>query len=381
LITDITRSIISLILINLKFAFNVSKKKTIVFNFPREQVAKKDINYIEDLFKDLEKFFFIVYVHKIKDPKFNLKNKYFMQQYLLKFILNADYFVSNYISDFFPQQTKKIYIHHCITDCPLTNKKKDYEIAARFSKYDFILINSIYVKNYFEEIINKYCKKFSKENITNIIDVGYPRIDFLIKRLNQKKRSKNNEKSIIIAPANFIAFKKFSLINNLEFLIDCLLKFTKFRVIFRPHPQNRKNILSDDNKFNDKFNFLSKYKNNKKFLFDTSDDYLKNYLGSKIMISDLSGTAFTFSFLTNNPVLFYSLNEREYTKIYKKFEHFKLRYKIGKVCYNKKLVLKNIKELIQNKRKISLNIQNEKKRLKKFSFAKKNISIFFKDNL
>ena len=156
MIVETIRSISSLILINLRLILNFSKRKTIVFNFPREQVAKKDINYIEDLFNDLEKKYLVIYTHKAKDLNTNFKNKYFIQQYLLKFIFNVDYLVSNYICDFFPYKSKKIYIHHCITDCPLTDKKKDNEIASRFYKYDFILINSRFVKKYFEDLINKF---------------------------------------------------------------------------------------------------------------------------------------------------------------------------------------------------------------------------------
>ena len=377
MIIETIRSINSLILINLIFFFNFSKKKTIIFNFPREQVAKKDLKYIKDLFKDLEKKYLIFYIHKVRDLNIKSGNNYFMQQYLLKFIFNADYLVSNYISDFFPYKSKKIYIHHCITDCPLTDKKKDIEIAERFHKYDFILINSKYVKKYFDQIINRYCRKFGKKNSTTVLDVGYPRIDYLFKKLNSVKLT-NNQKSVIIAPANFLAFQKFSLIRNLEDIIDLLLKNLKYKVIFRPHPQNRRDIMLNDMKFNKKFLFLEKYKNNKRFVLDTSDDYLNNYRKSSLMISDLSGTAFTFSYLTNNPVLFFSINEKNYKKYYSKFEHFKLRSRIGLVCNGKKSLIKNIEKLFKERKKIINKIVIEKKRLKKLSMAKNNINNFFR---
>ena len=340
-------------------------------------MARKDLKNIKDLFKDLEKKYLIFYIHKVSDLNIRSKNNYFMQQYLLKFIFNADYLVSNYISDFFPHKSKKIYIHHCITDCPLTDKKKDTEIAERFHKYDFILINSKYVKKYFDQIINRYCRKFGKINSTSVLDVGYPRIDYLFKKLNSVKFT-NNQKSIIIAPANFLAFQKFSLIRNLEDIIDLLLKHLKYKVIFRPHPQNRRDVMLNDMKFNKKFLFLEKYKNNQRFVLDTSDDYLNNYQKSLLMISDLSGTAFTFSYLTNNPVLFFSINEKNYKKYYGKFEHFKLRSKIGLVCHDKKLLIKNIKKLFKERKKITNKIGIEKKRLKKLSMAKNNINNFFK---
>ena len=373
MIKDSLRSLTSFIQLNLKFIFNFSQKKTLIFNFPREQVAKKDINYIQDLFKDLEKKYLVVYIHKIKNQNLNLKNKYYMHQYLLKFIFNVDFFVSNYISDFFPFKSKKIYIHHCITDSPLTDIKKNNEIAARFYCYNYILINSKFVKKYFNQILSEYCKKFKKKNTYQVIDVGYPRIDYLLKKINLK----NKNKSIIIAPANFIAFKNFSLINDLEFIIDNLLKFFSLKVIFRPHPQNRKDILTENFKFNERFAFLNKYQNDKRFIFDTSDNYLKNYSESKLMISDLSGTAFTFAFLTNNPVLFFSNNEKKFQRLYNTFEHFKLRSKTGIDCNKKKLFLRNMNKLIKNKKNFSSLIKLEKKRLTQLSNAKKNIKNFF----
>ena len=58
---------------------------------------------------------------------------------------------------FFPNNCKKIYIHHDIYDTPIANRKVYKEIRNRLIKYDYILLPSIetkYVKHY---------KKFSKK--------------------------------------------------------------------------------------------------------------------------------------------------------------------------------------------------------------------------
>ena len=50
------------------------------------------------------------------------------------------------------------------------------------------------------------------------------------------------------------------------------------------------------------------------------------------MITDLSGTAYTYAFLTYNPVIFYSPKEKKINySYYKKLNYFKDRNKIGKV--------------------------------------------------
>ena len=378
MIFKISRSIYSIFLINLKIFFNFKKQKIILFNFPREQVTKKDLFYVEDLFSNIKNNYIIIYSHKLENLEG--KNKYFVLQFFLNFIFNVDYFVSTYVSDNFPSGAIKIYIHHCITDCPLTNKKKDKEIALRFSKYNYIFINSYYVKKYFQNLLKRY-QKYKKNNFNvEIREIGYPRLDFLLKK--SKFNIKNiKKKSIIIAPANFLAFPEFTLVKDIELIIEYLLKYSNLNIIFRPHPQNRINIIDKNGNINKNFNFIAKFKKNKRFKMDFTDNYLKNYFGSNFMITDLSGTAFTFAYLTGSPVLFYSRNENNYSRLYGNFEHYRLRKKIGLLSYNFKNFKKDLNKMLLKKNKFQKNIQNEKNRLKNLNFAKKNITNFFREKM
>jgi hypothetical protein len=74
------------------------------------------------------------------------------------------------------------------------------------------------------------------------------------------------------------------------------------------------------------------------------------------MITDLSGTAYTFSFLTNSPVLFFSINEKKTFKDYSKLNHFTDRKKIGDIVTNINNLEKKIKKLIKNRKKYKKNI-------------------------
>ena len=67
----------------------------------------------------------------------------------------------------------------------------------------------------------------------------------------------------------------------------------------------------------------------KKFEFDTSDNYLDNYFRSTCMITDLSGTSYTFAFLTLRPVIFFSPNEKIIQSEYENLNHFKNRKNKG----------------------------------------------------
>ena len=84
---------------------------------------------------------------------------------------------------------------------------------------------------------------------------------------------------------------------KIESIIDKILKKTNYNVVFRPHPSNLnyKNV----NKI------MKKFVNNKRVKIDRTTNYLKTYSESELMISDLSGTAYTYSFLTHNPTIFF----------------------------------------------------------------------------
>ena len=285
-------SFLSYIKINLKLFF--SKKKTIFFYFPRKDLTLKDLNYIRNLFKDIENKYTIIYGHKLNS--LHLNNFYFLNQNFIKYLMNLNLFISNYICDIFPKKTKKIYIHHALYDTPLTGKKNENKTIDRIKKYDYIFLSSKKIVKSFREVFK------IRNKSTEIIATGYPRLDFFFDKV--EKRIKKN---IIIAPANFLAYPNHTLINDVGKIIELIKKTTKFNIIFRPHPANRNYFLNNFENSPIK-NLVLKYSNDQSVKFDYSDDYSRSYAESKLMITDLSATAFTFSFLTFSPVIFYSPN-------------------------------------------------------------------------
>ena len=66
------------------------------------------------------------------------------------------------------------------------------------------------------------------------------------------------------------------------------------------------------------FLLIKKYKDNENFEFDLSTSYIKSYKKSKMLITDFSGTAYTYAFSNEKPVIFYSsLNKLSLKKIKK----------------------------------------------------------------
>ena len=283
-------------------------------------------------------------------------NEFFLVDRFLSMIIHSDFFITNNVCDYFPFISKRIYIHHDIYDTPLTSKKKEAGLKQRLLKYNFVLVSSDLGKIVFENLFKQ------EQHKPEIISIGYLKLDFLIQKYKQKKN-----RSIVIAITNFNAFRDFSCIEYIVPLIDLLLKSTNYKIFFRPHPSNQ-----SDKKVID---ILKKFRNKKRFYLDKSKNYAKVYFNSSLMITDLSGTAYTYAFLTKNPVIFFSPNEHLLkTKGYDKINFFIDRNQIGKVYqkiemfkklanFDQKIYKKKILKLI-NKRDI--NIGSSKDKFQKF---------------
>jgi len=307
-----------------------SKKKIIFFYHPKENLTKIHTYYIEDFllkFQNYTVFF---------GAKILLFRYFYIKESLLNYIYNVDIFISNNVCNNFTKNSKRVYLHHDIYDTPLTEKKKEREVANRLNKYDFILLPSKKSQYLFEKIFANLKKK------PKLLFLGfYPKLNYLLeKKAIKKKVSKN----IIIAPTDFNIFPELSMQPNLEEVFTKLLK-EKYEITYRPHPSNAKlkKVLDLVKKFN-------QYPN---FKFDISSNYYESYSISNLMITDISGTAYTYAFLTKNPVFFYSRNEKKIqNSFYKNLNFIKDRSKIGKVFLNTRLLINFLKKNNNNKFKI-----------------------------
>ena len=98
-----------------------------------------------------------------------------------------------------------------------------------------------------------------------------------------------------------------------------------------------------------------KYKKNQRFFLDTSKNYFEIYKDSCCLISDLSGTAYTYSLLIEKPVIFYSNYEKKLKALdYHKLNYFKDREKVGYVVNNVKYLINIINN---NKKQVTLKCE------------------------
>jgi CDP-glycerol glycerophosphotransferase (TagB/SpsB family) len=114
----------------------------------------------------------------------------------------------------------------------------------------------------------------------------------------------------------------------LDLIIKKVLNKTDFKLIYRPHPADKINLK----KSLDINNIFNKYKNNKNFSLDDNTSYIDSYKKSKILITDFSGTAYTYAFSKMRPIIFFSKNEQNLIKSnFNDLYFFKDRLDVGRI--------------------------------------------------
>jgi hypothetical protein len=328
---------VNIIIINIRFFYSKClKKKTILFFHPVDDLTRIHNFYLKKM--SLNKLNSIDLIHCHKNfQNIDIFNHKFITYLSLRFIFFCDVFVSNNISDIFPPFSKKVYIHHSIYDTPLVEEKKESEIEKRLSKYNYILISCSKVRKVFENLFKNY-------QLPILMEMGYLRFSYL----SRKIKDKYQDNRIVIAPTGIDSFKNLSIKKKLIDIINMLQK-NQYFVVLRPHPRDiQKKFYLNLNK---------KILNKKKYLYDKSKNYMETFENSEIMLTDLSGTAYTYAFLTKKPVIFYSINEKKNrVSNYSNLNFFLDRKKIGEVVFDIQKIITAIKKCKKNKKKIKKTI-------------------------
>jgi len=342
-------NVIKLNIIIFKFKVFNPKNKVIFFYHPKKLLTFIHLNYIKDLFNSFNEDYLTLYGHEV--DKFYEKNHYFISHsFLLKWIFNVDIFISVNVSDVFTKNSTAIYMHHDIYDTPLVDAKNEKKLFQRLIKYDYLFLSNRKNIAMFQNFFNKHNSDLNLK-VPKIIETGYLKLDYLKKNINSDRLINN---SIVIAPTDYRLMENFSMFNDIIIIINNLLLETSFNIVFRPYPANRNapNTLQI-NKI---------YESNKRYKFDVSENYFDVYSKSACMITDTSGTAFTYAFLTKKPVIFVSKNEKLLAELgYDKLAYFKDREKVGAIVEN----INKIKNTIENISSIEEKIKRSNDLLEK----------------
>lgn len=133
-------------------------------------------------------------------------------------------------------------------------------------------------------------------------------------------------------------------------IVGALLEqFPKYKIIFRPHPHTVDTPEVQK--------VAEKFKNHPQFEFDTNASfYMENYARSQLMVTDMSGTAFTYAFTTSRPVIFFSHKDDTVEDVFGKIRYFKDREKIGYVATNVKELCEKVSYILDNKSELEQKI-------------------------
>lgn len=359
-IVSFIKTTLSLIKIFLKI--KKSNNKIIFFYFPVKAYYQNIIDISEHLKKNKKIDLFLIYNNSSQEILKNNKNSYFLDINYLKFIpfskfllKKVNLFISSYVNYVFLPESKNIYICHDIADSPMVNANQEKKLFLSLAKLHYIFLSSSNVVEYFR---NKFLQFGHNVNdIPELINTGYLKLDKVMKELRRIKNTKNH---ILLAPTFSRQMKSYNMSSKLDVIINNILKKGE-KVIFRPHPLD----LTLKGNFKKIKKIVEKYENNSNFFYDNSHSYMDSYSRAKMLITDFSGTAYTFAYSTLRPVIFFSKNENKFakTKIVDLF-YYKDRALVG-------LVSQNINQLLNSIAKI--NKRKEYNKNKIFNLRKKRI--------
>ena len=154
--------------------------------------------------------------------------------------------------------------------------------------------------------IDGFVKLSKKRNLAGkvLIPGGYPKLDSQIMGLAASKQysaKQKNKKVVVYAPTHVYKVNEelASLRRHGEDIVKALLS-NGFAVVFRPHPNS---FIDEDKPIVEKI--CVAHEDNPCFYLDKSKNYMEAYAGSDLMVTDLSGTGFTFAFTFQRPVIFF----------------------------------------------------------------------------
>ena len=214
-------------------------------------------------------------------------------------------------------QVHYVFIPHNLCSTHMVFRK------GAFDYYDsFFCVGPHHVKEL------KEAEKLYKTKPKELVEIGYPRLDNLHQTVNSIKNIDYNEKlTIMIAPSWYTP----GILDTIGPELIKLLLDEGHQVFVRPHRDSRLYISTKMDKIKNSFI------NNENFVWIEGKSTNKYLIKSHILITDWSGSGFSFSFGLGRPVISVDLPAKINNPEYKKFKNIpfeiNMREKIGKVIH------------------------------------------------
>lgn len=167
-----------------------------------------------------------------------------------------------------------------------------------------------------------------------LVPLGYPKLDGQRRLLAGSDLVPDDSPvTVVFAPTHaYYANSQFSVLGRYgEAMVEALIK-AGIRVVFRPHMESWR----DQDKLLVE-RIVVRYQDHPLFMLDRSSNYFETYARSHLMLTDISGTGFTYAFTFGKPALFFAPNES--SEVGKHGIQFQCRENIG-------LVIRRLDDLV-----------------------------------
>lgn len=139
-----------------------------------------------------------------------------------------------------------------------------------------------------------------------LLPAGYPKLDLVTGWFSSPEKVSTGEGQITVlyAPTHvYSANERFCSLRDHGGRIVAALLEAGHRVIFRPHPNS-----FEDSDVGLVKGICAEHGSNPNFSCDTSKEYRTSFSESDLVVTDLSGTGFTFSLSLGRPAIFFAAN-------------------------------------------------------------------------
>jgi len=257
-----------------------------------------------------------------------------------------------------PFLSSKIFISSCAKG---NNMSCPFFSTSIYQPHSLVEIEGVFPENAFDghDVIlaagthqtEDFLRTFKRNGVRQkvIVRSGYPKLDAQIREVD-RRRDKNSSGNILFAP---------TLVNDLNETTACLRasgqqilqSLSSEPVVFRPHPLSL--LVESDRQLIDAF--IGEF--SETVTLDDKGNYAESFHQSRMLVTDLSGTGFTYAFSTLKPVIFFARNkEWESGKSGIQFEG---RHRVG-------LVARNVDELISARQRVDDNYDEIRARIEQY---------------
>lgn len=334
-------------------------KKTVAICFP-SSAYREHVGNIANRLRS-KSYNVLVFVETVCNDQYEKQQKcvYYSGNGIINDLDFIDVLIETSPTSDWPRNARKIFFTHDIYDSPASNAINLDALSRYFLKCDYLFLPSCYVLERWKQLISSARGKFSKDIVKNkqicLIPGGYMKLD---RNLEYFDKHKQDTETLIYAPtltnARMGGMGDVTSIKYGDKIIEAILNhFAGYDLIFRPHPHALHTAIVQ--------NIAKKYGSHPRFIFDDNPSfYMENYSKSALMITDMSGTAYTYAFTALRPVMFFLHNESKAKKRWKGFKYFEDMSKVGCMSQDIDEMIDKIKLLLVTKDEFSSKIKEHR---------------------